>query len=125
MRHLLLLLLVMLSVCACAGNPPDWWNPGGTYGNTPSAKAVSQPTTGAAVAHTPKAEEEIPTEEKIDTTFEEYEELNLSDTGEVKSTTAAQTELTSADATEQADPMYAAEEHLPDDGSLPDPTVLE
>ncbi|MBO7238021.1 MAG: hypothetical protein J6U96_01860 [Elusimicrobiaceae bacterium] len=122
MKHLLLA-VVTLGLCACAGNPPDWWNPSGTYG-AQGTKAVSQKT-GASSAQTAKPAEEIPAEESIDTTFEEYEELSLADTGEVKQSSLTETKADTTDATEQADPMYTTEENLPADGSLPQPTVLE
>ena len=28
----LLICLALVSLCACAGNPPAWWNPSGAYG---------------------------------------------------------------------------------------------
>jgi len=118
-----------LGLCACAGNPPAWWNPSGAYGPTTTSSAISQKQTVNPAISSRKTEPEIPAEESIETSIDEYEELGLSDTGEVemsRQTHISQTEEHTTDTTEQADPMYApAEEHLPPDGSLPPPTVLE
>ena len=122
MKHFLLL-TITLGLCACAGNPPDWWNPSGTY-NTGSQKATSSKTSVKS-AHSASNMEEIPAEEDIDTSFEEYEEINLMDTAEVTEASVTQPVKNFEETSEQADPMYAAEEDLPSDGSLPDPTVLE
>lgn len=63
-------------LAACAGNPPTWWNPSNSYGNSSSKKgevrAVSQPRV------VPTVEEEIPQEEHIlPLPDSEYEEMIL------------------------------------------------
>lgn len=128
MKHFLWLLMPIL-LGACAGTPPEWWNPSGTYGNAP-VEAVSSKNTVQPKTTVPQTQNEIPAEESIETSLDEYEELGLSATGEVENseqvTKSVQETQTTADHTEQADPMYApAEEHLPADGSLPAPSVLE
>ena len=116
MKHFYLL-VAMLSLSACAGNPPEWWNPSGTYGT----QSVNKSNTALAPVRTVtrQAEVEIPAEETIETTVEEYEEMSLNP--------LEQTETSSAEeSSEQADPMYApAEEHTAREGALPPPSVLE
>ena len=113
------LFLIMLGLCACAGNPPDWWNPSGTYGNAEPAKAISSQNVSKKQRVSRPAVQEIPVEESIETSVEEYEEISLNPMEQME-------QSVSEESSEQADPMYASEaEHLPADGSLPPPTVLE
>ena len=55
-------------LCACAGNPPAWWNPNNRYGS------VDDTATSAVVQQAPQKPAE-PTEEEMDslpdTTYEE------------------------------------------------------
>jgi len=111
---------MMLGLCACAGNPPDWWNPSGAYGNATVNKPAKATTVSGKPVAPRKTQAEIPTEETIETSVEEYEEINLNPIEQTEQSGSTD------DGTEQADPMYApAEEHLPADGSLPMPSVLE
>lgn len=116
MKHFYLS-LVLVGLCGCAGNPPDWWNPSGAYGSADSVRS-NKP---AAVSSDTKAratEVEIPAEERIEASVEEYEEINLNP--------LEQTETVAEESSEQADPMYApAEEHTADTGALPPPSVLQ
>ena len=47
MKHLLLA-VVTLGLCACAGNPPDWWNPSGTYARVRENRAENRSGTRKA-----------------------------------------------------------------------------
>ncbi len=127
MKRLIVLgLAVFLN--ACAGAPPAWWNPSGAYGNT----AVSSPRTQTLQPSLPQqvsAEEEepLPLEQSIEPADETYEELNLNPlSGEetpVAAAGAAQPQPQTAAQKRETPP--AETEHLPADGSLPFPTVLE
>ena len=117
-RYLPLLVLFLLS--ACAGNPPQWWNPSGAYSADPShtAETTAETSTGSA----PVAKDNpIPAEQDIDAVEESYEELDLSE-----KPAAAQTEEAPATkATTEPEVITQVEEHLPEDGSLPSPSVLD
>ena len=112
--------IFVFSLAACAGNPPQWWDPSGIYQAEAQQTAVKPAKKVVA-----KQADEIPAEEDIGTTLEEYEELRLTDTGEVQEISHTHTDVVSEESKEQADPMYAVDEKLPEDGSLPEPTVLE
>lgn len=65
-------LLVVFSLCGCAGNPPAWWNPSGAY-TQGNASAQTQPVS------TPAAAPAEPEDQPIDGAgAEDYEEISLS-----------------------------------------------
>ena len=76
MKKFLGLLFIICLLTACAGAPPQWWNPSGTYGN----ESVSSPqqSTSARVSPAVRPEEmPVPVEESISTQDDSYEEMIL------------------------------------------------
>lgn len=76
MKKFLGLLFIICLLTACAGAPPQWWNPSGTYGN----ESVSRPqqSTSARVSPVVRPEEvPVPAEESISTQDDSYEEMIL------------------------------------------------
>lgn len=126
-------------LCACAGNPPQWWNPSGAYGEASIAEtsAPSMAKPSLSVQQTTQEEEEpYPMEQSIEPVMESYEELSLSPLApavDAADFPAQQTETPAAEPqpaapVQQAEPEPAYEpepENLPQDGSLPPPSVLE
>ena len=143
MKHLFVV-CVLFFLCACAGNPPQWWNPSGAYGSDGkenNASSPARPSLSSVV--TAEEEEPYPMEQTIEPAVESYEELNLSPLGapqeageilpETSAAAAAQepagTEETAELSLEQTDveapSSVPEEEYLPPDGSLPPPSVLQ
>ena len=131
----LFLFMSVIGLVACAGTPPEWWNPSGQYSkNNPPAKV--QPGTVRPIQPT---ETEIPVEEDIEATFDTYEEEDLaplSEESEIteeiadeKTVAVAQPTATLEKSTENTQvsesEKFPVEENLPEDGSLPRPSVLE
>ena len=56
MKRLCILCFAVMSVAACAGNPPQWWNPGNRYSQ--QEQTASQQATPAARPATTVATEE-------------------------------------------------------------------
>lgn len=136
-------------LCACAGNPPQWWNPSGTYGGQSPAASSHTDTAkpSLSVQTTQEEEEPYPMEQSIEPVMESYEELSLSPLAPTVDAAdfAPQAESSSAAAAPQTEPApasapaYEAEpmqeaaeeayppepENLPADGSLPPPSVLQ
>lgn len=109
MKKLLLSVPAAFLLCACAGMPPAWWNPGNTYSST-SRQTVSDEKPRERVI-TPSAIEQMPAEEKISVQDESFEEMIL---------TPLQDEETENDSGE------ASAQSVPQEGSaLPPPSVLE
>ena len=109
MRKILFLTPVSLLLCACAGMPPAWWNPGNTYSST-SRQTVSDEKPRERVI-TPSAIEQMPTEENIAAQDESFEEMIL---------TPLQDEETENDTGE------SSAQSVPQGGNmLPPPSVLE
>lgn len=77
MKKCLLVLLVSAFCAACAGNPPQWWNPSGSYGNTPAP--VPPKTVTAEPASSSFEEQPIPAEVPIAAAAQDdqYEEMML------------------------------------------------
>lgn len=126
--------VVLFSVlcCACAGNPPAWWNPSGAYSAEEPSASVPRQTAAVGAPAVPNAEAVLPAEQTIDPVLDGYEELNLSPlemTEEPASLPEERNEETPAySASSPQEPVSApveTEEHLPEDGSLPPPSVLE
>ena len=111
------LIAVAFLLSACAGNPPAWWNPSGTYGTA----GQTQPTrSGSSKIN---QEDETPAEQDIEPALDGYEEMSLTPLEQQVQQAAAQT-LT--DTSEQVQtPVTAEKEPLPEDGSLPEPSVLK
>ena len=146
------LLFVSCFLCACAGNPPQWWNPSGAYDSAPQTQPAAEAEPSVSV---PAAAEEMPAEQTIEPLVEEYEELNLSplgapqDAGKIitpsqqaavrpSSTSAAsakeetkepdltvQSAETETETETETEGLAFEEENLPDDGTLPPPSVLQ
>lgn len=133
-------------LCACAGNPPQWWNPSGAYGEAGVREASSRATPAAkpslSVQTTQEEEEPYPMEQSIEPVMESYEELSLSPLAptvdaadfptqpEEATAAEAQTATPVQEPAEESTPAQtpAVEyepEHLPADGSLPPPSVLQ
>ncbi len=69
--------LSVLLLTACAGTPPVWWNPTGTYTTTGTTNSTKVQPATVQTRVVPPAE--IPAEESIEASVEEeYEELKLS-----------------------------------------------
>ena len=136
MKKLLIGFLAFL-FCACAGNPPAWWNPSGAYGPSvevaPTQKTVVQPSLSATVT----SEEEEPMEQTFEPAIDEpYEEMRLSPLPETDETEPTQgtTAPSSAEEAEELDlggkktsaKTTTSNPKAPiDEGALPMPSVLE
>ena len=120
-------LAVFLS--ACAGAPPAWWNPSGAYGDAElSAPQPAAVRTSLSQQVSAEEEEPLPLEQSIEPAQDSYEELNLNPLSGEETPVAAPADLaeqTPAPAQEEKPTAPAETEHLPADGSLPFPTVLE
>ena len=133
---------MLLCLCACAGNPPQWWNPSGAYGTETaqqnSSSAPARPSLSAPV--TTEQEEPYPIEQTIEPAMESYEELNLSplgveqEAGEIvppapdaapQSDTEGPVQSEEESAADEPVVPVQPEENLPPDGSLPPPSVLQ
>lgn len=110
MRKILFLTPVAFLLCACAGMPPAWWNPGNTYSST-SRQTVSDEKPRERVI-TPSAIEQMPTEEKIAVQDESFEEMILTPLQD------EETENETGEASAQSVPQSVGAE-------LPPPSVLE
>ena len=110
MRKILFLTPVALLLCACAGMPPAWWNPGNTYSST-SRQTVSDEKPRERVI-TPSAIEQMPTEENIAVQDESFEEMIL---------TPLQDEETENDTGESSAQSVPQQQG----SALPPPSVLE
>ncbi len=64
---------------ACAGNPPQWWNPSGAYGNEASAVSHSAGSTPPSAPPAPVQEMPVVQEENIASFIpdDSYEEMIL------------------------------------------------
>lgn len=114
MKRILFFMPVAFLLCACAGTPPAWWNPGNTYSST-SRQAVSDEKPRQRVI-TPAAIEQIPAEENIAVQDESFEEMILTPLQD------EETENASGEASAQSVPQ---EPETKFDGALPPPSVLE
>ncbi len=56
MKQLSVVFFVMMGLVACAGNPPEWWNPGNRYGQ-PTQTSSEKTTPAVRPAKTVVAEE--------------------------------------------------------------------
>jgi len=122
-------ILFSVLLTACAGNPPDWWNPSGTYGKAKQTDTQAQqvntvPSGSSKVA----AEDETPAEQTIDAVWDDnYEEMNLDPIDE-----KAEAERAATQATQQSVANTSGQVQVPvqsaattNTGSLPPPSVLE
>lgn len=135
-------ILSLSLVCACAGNPPAWWNPSGVYDSSTAPQqqqAAVQPSLPPSAAA--EEEEPYPAEQTIEPAMESYEELDLSpfaqtvevsaepmqstaqETQSAQASSAASQQETASSVQEELPPAEV-EENLPQDGSLPPPSVL-
>ena len=57
MKKLTLTTALFILLCACAGEPPKWWNPSGKYGSVKQEKARPQVQAPLQKAATSKPEE--------------------------------------------------------------------
>ena len=133
--------VILFSCCvlgACAGNPPAWWNPSGTYSTSQPAQQAAAPSLSAPVSA--EEEEPYPAEQTIEPVMQSYEELDLSpfaQTVEVSASAEAEPAAAAAPSAPStaepsaqlphtpAAPVPEEEEELPADGSLPPPSVLQ
>lgn len=111
MKKLLLLAPAAFLLCACAGMPPAWWNPGNTYSST-SRQTVSDEKPRERVI-SPSAIEQIPAEEKISVQDESFEEMILTPLQD------EETENDTGEASAQSVPQQSG------GTELPPPSVLE
>ncbi|MBR3604391.1 MAG: hypothetical protein IKL48_06980 [Elusimicrobiaceae bacterium] len=132
----LFICLFALSLCACAGNPPTWWNPSGTYSpktnSHQEAEVQSKP-----VVMGPTVQEE-PMEQSIEPALESYEEMRLTPLPQTdgteqnqetqidkEMTEAEELNLTGTQSTVSTATSQPKEDSLLTDGPLPPPSVLE
>lgn len=134
----LFIFVFLLSLCACAGNPPAWWNPSGTYGADPLPTRQTVRNTQPSLSSTVTAEEEEPMEQTFDPAYDAYEEMRLTPLPETSGEEKADAQPTDV-ANENAEELdlghkpapsakvaeKLSESPLPSDGSLPPPSVLE
>ena len=108
---------------ACAGNPPAWWNPSGAYGSA-SQQTQAAPSGSSKISQ----EDETPAEQDIEPVLDGYEEMALAPIEQQTPVPSAE-ELageTLPNTSEQVQvPVVSEKESLPEDGSLPEPSVLE
>lgn len=119
MKKIALVLPAVCLLAACAGNPPQWWNPSGSYGNDAVSASSSAGHTEPVRAAEPE-EEPIPAEENIaaPSPDDSYEEMIL---------TPLQDEETEdpADKTSQSQNTMDITPSAPESsGGLPVPSVL-
>ena len=136
--------VILFSCCilgACAGNPPAWWNPSGTYSpSQPAQQAAPAAAPSLPMAVAAEEEEPYPAEQTIEPVMQSYEELDLSpfaQTVEVSASAEAEPAAAAAPSAPStaepsaqlphtpAAPVPEEEEELPADGSLPPPSVLQ
>ncbi len=111
---------------ACAGNPPEWWNPSGAHA-AKTEQAAAAPA--ASSARAPQTGDDLMlVEQNIDTVDDDYEEMDLTE----KSAPVQEQTAQAADKSQAATPaakqehiIPTVEENLPQDGSLPPPSVLQ
>lgn len=106
MKNILAVFLGSVLFVACAGNPPQWWNPGNRYGaseQTPAVQTAAQRTMPA------------PKEEKLELRDESYEEITLTPMPDEDGENA-----TGASASQNTELLPAG-----DTTTLPAPSVLE
>ncbi len=128
--RLIVLGLFAVLLTACAGNPPEWWNPSGIYNtdktkNT-SAQSVQSVPSGSS---TVQAEDETPAEQTIDAVWDEsYEEMNLEPIDEKAEAERAISQAANKSLTDtsgQVQVPVKKVEPIPTDTSLPPPSVLD
>ena len=130
--------LALVSLCACAGNPPAWWNPSGAYGVQTETALPQKTTSRATVSAVMTPVEEEPMEQSFEVADDAYEEMRLAPLPETDGT--EETSQTQSEPQEEAEDLNLGrgktnsasavsntkvEENLPEDGSLPPPSVLE
>lgn len=111
MKKLLLLAPAAFLLCACAGMPPAWWNPGNTYSSTSRQTVSDEKPRERVIA--PSAIEQIPAEEKISVQDESFEEMILTPLQD------EETENDTGEASAQSVPQQSG------GTELPPPSVLE
>ena len=136
----LLICLALVSLCACAGNPPAWWNPSGAYGVQTGTTLPQKTTPRATVSAVMTPVEEEPMEQSFEVADDAYEEMRLAplpETDGTENTDETQQQAATEEAEEldlggKKSPVVSAQtsaskvqDYLPEDGSLPPPSVLE
>lgn len=128
---------IVLLLSACAGTPPAWWNPSGTYGTDAAAARKTQADRAVSSSSSKVTEEdETPAEQDIEPALDGYEEMNLSPIDEqaeaqrllkedAQAATANTSDQVQVPAGVQAATTQAKTEVFPPDNSLPAPSVLE
>lgn len=105
--------ILSMACFACASTPPDWWNPGNRYsGETAPAEAEVAP-----VGNTILQQELLPVDEESIAVYGETIEEEM-----LAPLPVTSPEPIVQEATEMVIPKV--EEHLPEDGSLPFPSVI-
>ena len=114
---------------ACAGNPPDWWNPSGIYGN--EGEKMAAPDRRAeypSFSSQTTAEEEEPAEQNIDPAFETYEEMRLTPLSPMQDEVEEEQDLQDLTTPPQQTAPAEQDDSSADDtldDTLPPPSVLE
>lgn len=120
-------------LAACAGTPPAWWNPSGTYNSSHKQSTSQQVRAVPSGSVRVKTEEETPAEQDIDPTEDDYEEIALSPIDEqaeakrLAEQSADTLPATSGQVQVPVDRSSPApvKDNLPQDEELPLPSVLE
>ncbi len=125
---------VILLLGACAGNPPAWWNPSGSYGTSTGSVRQTQPRrTVSSGSSKVTVEDETPAEQDIDPALDGYEEMNLSpidEQAEVQRLAAEDAQTATANTSGQVQvpagtAVQSKREVFPPNNFLPAPSVLE
>ncbi len=135
--RLFVCLLISMILCACAGTPPAWWNPSGAYGVSMQEKAAPAPVCADDPSFTSlitPAEEEPMEQDIAPMPDDSYEEMHISPMPDAEElpmngTVKAEVDTAAAEPAPEQEPVRPeipqVEENLPEDGSLPMPSVLE
>jgi len=79
MKHITYFFL-LLFLCACAGNPPEWWNPSGRYNSAPKTVPLPAPAVAPATLPQQRPASLAEAEETFTPQEADFEEMDLEPT---------------------------------------------